>query len=186
MGTHLAAPTARGGAAATVDRIPVRQLVLPVAVIRSSGDVLTEAGLHADEVANGLIPEGALVALRTGLGAAAPDDPRYGGKDGAGKLVFPGWSAEAIRFLADERRVVAIATDAPAIDAGSAVIAAPAQTAGSKRGLWFVVSLGDLRPLPARGAYVVVGVVPITGGTGAQCRVIGLIPPPEPRAVAPR
>ena len=170
MGTHVAAPRARHGAGATVDLIPARDLLLPLAVVDvpsgTGAAPVTETTLAAHEAVHGPIPAGALVLLRTG---------------GDGDGLHSGWSEGAIRFLAN-RGVRAVGTDARSIDPGPAAAAAPAQKAGSARGLWFVVNLRNLGRLPSRGAQGVVGALPIVGGTGAQARVLALVPPaPTPK-----
>jgi kynurenine formamidase len=181
MGTHLAAPLARLPAGASVEAIPPQQLVAPFAVVdvplsAQGGGVVTAADVAADERLNGPIPLGAVVALRTGRGALASSDPMLLSRRPDGALSFPGWSDDAVRLLAIERRARAIATDAMAIDSGANVADAPAQAAGSAAGVWFVVGLGDLRRVPPRGATVVVGAIPIAGAAGAPARVLALVP----------
>jgi kynurenine formamidase len=181
MGTHVAAPLARLPGGASVDRLPASQLALPLAVIdvpdaAKDGGAVSAADVQADERAHGPIPAGSLVVLRTGLGALAATDTALLGRRPDGGLVFPGWGDDAVRWLALERRVRAVGTDAPAIDAGANATAAPAQAAGSAAGLWFVAGLADLSRLPARGAAVVVGALPIVGAPGAPARVLALVP----------
>jgi kynurenine formamidase len=81
-----------------------------------------------------------------------------------------------VRYLAVERRVRAVGTDAPAIDSGANAAAAPAQSTGSVGGLWFVVGLADLSKLPARGATLFVGALPVVGAPGAPARVLAFVP----------
>jgi kynurenine formamidase len=181
MGTHLAAPLARLPAGASVDRIGAAQLVAPLAVVdvplaALGGGVVTAADIAADERAHGAIPPGAVVALRTGRGALASSDPMLLSRRPDGALSFPGWSDDAVRLLAIDRRARAIATDAMAIDSGANVAEAPAQAAGSAAGVWFVAGLGDLGKVPPRGATVVVGALPIAGAAGSPARVLALVP----------
>lgn len=182
MGTHVAAPLARLPAGSSVERIAASQLVAPLAIVDvplaalGSGGVVTAADVAADERAHGMIPPGAVVALRTGRGALASSDPMLLSRRPDGTLSFPGWSDDAVRLLAIDRRVRAIATDAMAIDSGANVADAPAQAAGSAAGVWFVAGLADLRKVPPRGATVVVGAIPIAGAAGAPARVLALVP----------
>ena len=184
MGTHIAAPRARRPEGATADQLAARESILPLVVVDAPADIaggaVPVATLHAHELEHGLIPAGALVVLRTGLGSAAPDDPRYGGRNDARELTFPGWSAEAAAFLISVRHVRAIGTDAPAVDPSSAVKTAPAQTAAALEGLFCVAGLGDLSTVPRTGSHAVIGALPIVGGSGAPCRVLALVPPAPP------
>ena len=181
MGTHLAAPLARLSVGAPVERIPAQQLVAPLAVVdvplaAQAGGVVTAADVVADERLHGTIPPGTVVALRTGRGALASTDPKLLSLRPDGSLSFPGWGEDAVRLLANERRVRAIATDAMAIDSGANVAKAPAQSAGSAAGVYFIAGLGDLRQVPTRGATILVGALPIAGAAGAPARVLALVP----------
>jgi kynurenine formamidase len=181
MGTHVAAPLARLPVGASVDKLSGSQLVAPLVVVDlpdsvKDGGVVTSADVLADERAHGPVPAGSIVVLRTGRGAMAPTDPALLGAKPDGSFSFPGWSDDAVRLLAVERRVRAIGTDGPAIDSGANSTAAPAQSTGSIAGLWFVVGLADLSTLPLRGATLVVGALPVSGAPGAPARVLALVP----------
>ena len=185
MGTHVAAPLARIPAGGAVDRLPVGQLVLPLVVldvpVSAAGEgMVTAADVQADERTHGAIPSGAVVVLRTGRGALAATDPALLGRRPDGSLHFPGWGDDAVRLLAVERRVRALGTDAMAIDSGANVQAAPAQSAGSAVGLWFVAGLADLSMVPARGATLIVGALPVAGAAGAPARILALVPAKAP------
>jgi kynurenine formamidase len=181
MGTHVAAPLARLPVGSTVEKVQAGQLVGPLVVVdlpysARPGGVVTSADIVADERVNGPVPAGAIVVLRTGRGAMASTDPLLLGKGADGSLSFPGWGEDAVRLLAVERRVRAVGTDGPAIDSGANWSAAPAQSTGSVGGLWFVVGLADLSKLPARGATIVVGALPVVGAPGAPARVLAFVP----------
>jgi kynurenine formamidase len=181
QGTHVSAPLARLPVGASMEKIPASQLVAPLVVIdvpatAAQGGTVSAADLTADEREHGPIPAGAIVVLRTGRGAMAASDPAFLGRKPDGSLSFPGWSDEAIRLLAVERRVRAVGTDAIAIDSGANSVKAPAESAGSAVGLYFVAGLGDLSRVPARGAVLVVGALPISGAAGAPARVLALVP----------
>lgn len=182
-GTHLAAPAARAESGATTESLQARDLILPLVVVdvpevgdMDSNGTVTVEFLRAHEIAHGAIPLGSAVVLRTGRGAIPSSDPRYSGRTQEGRYSFPGWTPDAVRFLVKNRGVRIVGTDAPAIDPGDRFEEAPAQTAGSEAGGWFLVNLGDLRAMPNRGAQLLVGVIPVVGGTGAQARVLGMVP----------
>jgi kynurenine formamidase len=182
MGTHLATALAHLPIGRSTDQVLAPQLVVPAVVIdlpptARDGATVSAADVQADEQVHGRVPAGSLVILRTGRGALASTDASLLGRRANGGLWFPGWSEEAVRFLAAERRVRAVGTDAMAVDSGANVTDAPAQSAGGALGLWFVVGLADLSKLPYRGAVVVVGAVPIVGAAGAPARVLAFVPP---------
>jgi kynurenine formamidase len=185
MGTHVSAPLARLPAGASVDALPPESLVAPLVVLdlppsAAEGGVVTAEDVLADERERGPIPPGAVVLLRTGRGAMAPDDEALLGPRPDGTYAFPGWGDDAVRLLAFERRVNAIGTDAIAVDSGANAARAPAETAGSAAGVYFLAGLGDLSRVPRRGAVVVVGVQPVAGAAGAGARVLALVPPDRP------
>lgn len=181
MGTHVASPLARLPVGASVEKLSAPQLVAPLVVLdvpasAAGGGLVTAADVKAEELARGTIPPGAVVVLRTGRGAMSPADPALLGRKPDGSMSWPGWGDDAIRLLAVERRVRAIGTDCLAVDSGTNAPLAPAQSAGSAVGLWFVAGLADLAQIPPRGATIVVGVLPISGAAGAPARVFALVP----------
>jgi kynurenine formamidase len=182
MGTHVAAPLARLPGGDSAEKVAASELVLPLVVLdvpssAADGGVVTAADVQADERAHGPVPPGSIVVLRTGRGAMSGSDPALLGRRPDGSLSFPGWGDDAVRLLAIERRVHAIGTDAMAIDSGANSLKAPAESAGSAVGLYFVAGLADLSRVPARGCVLVVGVLPIASAGGAPARVLALVPP---------
>lgn len=169
-GTHLAAPRTRNDAGATVERFGGDDLLLPLAVLDIPSDASSEAVMSvdmikADERSYGDIPDGAVVVLRT--------------RSGAADAVHPGWAGPAVRWLVKERRTRVVGTDAPAIDS-SAAERAPAQGVAGSVGIWTLASLRHLDAVPHRGAYVVIGVLPIVSAAAAPARVVALVPPDAP------
>lgn len=180
LGTHVAAPRARDPDGNTVEVIPARRLLAPVVVIDapagSAEAVLTADAIRVHERVHGHVPDHAVVVLRTGQGALPPTDPRFAGR----ALVSPrhaGWAPDGVEFLVANRRVAAVGTDAMTLDPGAVHAEAPAQKVAAHAGLWAVVGLADIRSLPPRGAYLLIGVLPVEGGTGAPARILALIPP---------
>ena len=112
-GTHLEAPIHFAEGRLTADQIPLSRLVAPAVVI----DVTTAAARTADyqvtagdirswEQANGVIPERAIVLVRSGWGRFWPDRKAFLGTDAAGdtaNLHFPGIAREAAEFLMERR-----------------------------------------------------------------------------------
>jgi kynurenine formamidase len=184
-GTHLDAPIHFGEGHLTVDRVPLERLIAPAVVIdvtpkaRADEDYrLTRDDILAFERANGRIPPGTIVLLRTGWSTRWPDRKSYLGDDtpnDATKLHFPSFGVEAARLLIQERRAAAIGVDAASIDYGASQdfmvhrIAAAADVPG-------IENLTNLNLLPATGALVFALPMKIEGGSGGPARVVALVP----------
>jgi kynurenine formamidase len=180
-GTHLDAPAHMVEGAQTVDMIDASKLVRPVAVIDVSeamaGDpdsVLTLEQVAAFEVSHGRIPDAAAVFLRTGWEDFNSDAARYA--NAPGTLRFPGFGPEAARFLVEDRGAVGLGVDTLGIDPGVATDFVVHRQVSHPRGVWHLEGLMNLRQLPPLGAWVVVGVLPLTGGSGGPARVLALVP----------
>ena len=180
-GTHLDAPIhfSRGGA--SVDQIPAEKLFGPGVIIdvREEGQRdpdyrLTVARLQQWEQAHGSIPRGAIVLLRTGWAAKWPDATRYRGLDANGVMHFPGFSAEAVRYLL-ERNINGIGADAMSVDFGASKNYEVHQTALAA-GIWQLENLADMSPLPESGAFIIVAPIKLEGGSGGPARVFALLP----------
>ena len=184
-GTHLDAPIHFAEKGLTVDAMPPGQLIAPAMVIDISAKTTADADyrLSAEDVrrwesANGRIPAGAIVFLRTGWAARYGGRKAYFGDDTPGatdKLHFPSFGAEAARLLVNERRVAAIGVDTASIDYGQSrdfivhQIAAAANIAGLE-------NVATLDRLPPRGAWAIALPMKIENGSGGPVRIVALVP----------
>jgi kynurenine formamidase len=180
-GTHFDAPCHMVEGARSVDQIAATSLVRPVAVIDVSEDmagrpdsVLTLEQVQAFEDRHGRIPDAAAVFLRTGWEDFNTDAARYA--NAPDTLRFPGFGPEAARFLVEERGAVGLGIDTLGIDPGVATDFIVHRQISHPRGVWHLEGLMNLAQLPPLGAWVVVGVLPLTGGSGGPARVIALVP----------
>jgi len=184
-GTHMDAPIHFSKGAMTVDQVPLNSMIGPAAVI----DFSTRAAANPDaklnledikrwESAHGSIPDGAIVVARSGWGRYWPDKKRYLGTDKFGDvehLRFPGFSAEAAKYLLDKGKVVAIAIDTPSMDPGN-----------SKdfpvHRLWLGAdrvgfeNVAHAEKLPESGATIFCIPMKIGRGTGAPTRIFAVLP----------
>jgi kynurenine formamidase len=184
-GTHLDAPIHFAEGGHTVDRIALERLVAPAVVIDVSdrADADPDYRLSADDVRaweaqHGMVPEGAIVLLRTGWSRHWPDAQRYLGDDTPGdatRLRFPSFGEDAARLLVTERRIAALGADVASIDYGRSTdfivhrIAAEQNVPGLE-------NLNALDRLPPTGATVIALPVLIEGGSGGPVCVIALVP----------
>lgn len=186
-GTHVDAPVHFAEGGASVDEIALARLAGPgvrvdvtEACARDRDHAVTVADLEAFEAAHGRIPEGAIVLLDTGFSARWPDRARYLGtaQRGAGAaaaLHFPGLSAEAARWLAEERRIGAVGIDTASIDPGPSREFEAHRTL-FERGVPAFENLANLGDLPPRDFWVIALPMKIAGGSGAPLRAIAVVP----------
>lgn len=180
-GTHFDAPCHFIEGKATTDKIPVSDLVCPAVVIDISTSIgkdadaeLTLAHVKAWEKENGQVPTKSAILLRTGWEEFNTDKLKYAGPEG--DLHFPGFGVEAAKYLVDERGAVGLGIDTLGIDPGNKADFPVHSQISHPKGLWHLENLQNLKSLPPIGAWIVVGVLPLIGGSGSPARVIALLP----------
>jgi kynurenine formamidase len=181
-GTHLDAPihwiTGRDGT--DVAGLPPRRLLAPAVVLdfaaeaAADPDFLLEVEhVRAWENQHGPLPVGGWLLYRTGWDARARDEAAF---LNAGRT--PGISGACARWLATEAPIQGVGVETVGTDAGGAHSFAPAFPCHSfllghdKLGL---TQLQNLAALPPVGAVLVVGPLPIVGGSGSPCRALALV-----------
>ncbi len=182
FGTHMDAPVHFDPKGLTLDRIPVRELILPAVVVDVSEVVkkspdyrVTVADLENWQRFHGPIPRGSLVVIRTGWDSRWPSQERYMNRDAQGVMHFPGLSVEAAKYLVESIHPVAIGIDTASIDYGPSKkfeahhITMPA-------GLYHLENMANLDRLPATGAVVIALPLKLRDGSGSPTRVIALAP----------
>jgi kynurenine formamidase len=181
LGTHLDAPNHFEKNQPAVDQIEPASLLAHGVVI----DISAQAGADADyrltkadvanwEKANGRIPDGAVVLLHTGWGRHWNNYPRYKNQDAAGKMHFPGYSAEAAKFLVEERQAKGLGIDTLSIDCGLSqdfVVHHIVNGAGR----YGLENIAHLEELPPRGFYVVAAPIKIETGSGGPTRLFAIM-----------
>jgi kynurenine formamidase len=179
-GTHLDAPCHMVEHTASVDEVPVSSLVAAVRVIDISAEIGDDADgllsvddVKAHEAEFGAIPPGSAVFLRTGWEDRNTDAVAYAGPEG--DLRFPGFGVAAAQYLVD-LGVVGLGIDTLGIDAGCANTFPVHREVSHPRGVWHLENLTNLKALPKSGAWVIVGVPKLVGGSGCPARVIALVP----------
>lgn len=178
IGTHVDAPAhfAAGGRCSTELRLD--ELILPAAVVdirrkasRDADAVVTVDDLRASERRHGRIPDHALVIMNSGWGRLVGDPDAYRGTDAAGVLHFPGFDVDAVEWLIRRRGTRAFGVDTLSLDPGeSSTFAAHHVSAEADR--YNIENVANVDALPARGARVVVGLIPFKEGSGGQARVL--------------
>jgi kynurenine formamidase len=184
-GTHLDAPVHFSRQGRSAGEVPLEQLVAPAVVIdvaaqagRDSAYRVTRADVEAFEAAHGPIAPGTIVLVRTGWSRFWGDRKRYLGDDTPGdasKLRFPGYSAEAVRLLVEERRVALLGIDTASIDYGPSTDFT-AHRIGAAANVPNLENLAGLDQLPATGTIVIALPMKIARGSGGPVRVVALVP----------
>ncbi|QGM96271.1 cyclase family protein [Methylocystis parvus] len=184
-GTHIDAPMHFAESRWTNSDIPLDRLIRPAVIIdvtekaaKNADYALGVADIHAWEEANGRIPDGAIVLLRTGWSARWPDRKTYLGDDAPGKtdnLHFPSYGAEAAALLVAERHVSLIGVDTASVDVGPSQDFLVHRTIGAAN-VPGLENLTNLDQLPPTGALVIAMPMKIAQGSGAPARVIAFAP----------
>jgi kynurenine formamidase len=180
-GTHMDAPFHFSENGATVDLIPIADLIVPLAVIniagRASADPdasLTPDDVKAWEAKDGPIPEGACVVMNSGWHTLL-DSPKFTGRDDAGKNHTPGFHPETAHLLIAERNVKGIGVDTLSLDRGIVSGEFPVHYEWLGSGRWGVEALANLDAIPEKGALLFVGGPKVKGGTGGPSRIVALV-----------
>ena len=180
--THASAPAAFFPGAPGVDEYAPEALVAPAVVIdgteaaaRDPDWVLSVRDLLAWEETHGPIDPGTLVLLRTGWEARWRDPAAFLNADAAGTRHFPGFDSEAARWLVDRRKAAGIGIDTHGVDPGRDTTYGASRAVLARGGL-VLENLARLHELPVRGAWLVIGLLPLVGGSGSPAAVLALVP----------
>jgi kynurenine formamidase len=181
-GTHFDAPVhwVTGRTGEDVAQVAPQRLLAPAAVLDVSDrcaadpDFLLEVEhVREWEAEHGPLPEGGWLLYRTGWDARSTDAKAF---HNAGAT--PGMSVECAKWLAEESPVIGIGVETVGTDAGAAHEFEPPFPCHSfllGAGKYGLTQLQNLARLPATGAVLVAGPLPIVGGSGSPARVLALV-----------
>jgi kynurenine formamidase len=185
-GTHFDAPvhwiSGKDLPNASVDTIPTKAFVRGVCVIDCSKQcaddedyLLTPELIQEWEQAHGEIPADTWVLMRSDWSKRSGAEYLNLREDGAHS---PGPSADAVKFLIEERDIIGFGTETVGTDAGQAQHLSPPYPAhhlfhgANKYGLQ---CLANLDRLPPTGAVLVCPPLKIKNGSGSPLRVLALV-----------
>jgi len=177
-GTHIDAPLHFSADGASVDEIPVENLVAPLCVIdiaaRAAEDADTQVtpdDLNAWISANGDIPDNACVAMNSGWGGKTATD-EFRNFDGTAQH-YPGFHGEAAAMLL-ETGASSIAVDTLSLDHGMSPDFAT-HYLWLPAGRFGIENIANLDQMPASGATIFIGAPKHKGGTGGPARVMAMV-----------
>ncbi|MGE4335795.1 MAG: cyclase family protein, partial [Pigmentiphaga sp.] len=187
-GTHFDAPihwvSGKDCPQNTVDTIPPEVFLAPAVVVDAAAEVaanndwvLTVDFLKAWEEKHGRIPEGAWLLFRTDWSKRKmPEDYVNMREDGPHT---PGPDAAAVKFLAEERKVLGFGVETINTDAGQSFsweIPYPCHTLMHGANRYGLQCLTNLDQLPTTGTMILAAPLKIKNGSGSPLRVLALVP----------
>ena len=133
------------------------------------------AMIEAWEAAHGPVPAGGWLLNHSGWADRWGEPDRYLNADADGRLLHPALEPEAARLLVD-RDAAGVGIDTLSIDNA---LVGPDKGAAHKvlhgAGRYVLDNLARLDELPPRGTTLVVGALPLVGGTGGPARVLAFV-----------
>jgi kynurenine formamidase len=179
--TRMDAPARLAHGMWTVDQIPAGRLIAPLVVLDASTSVKSNPDYEISvediarwEHANGQIPLGAVVMVRTGWGSRWNSAKSYRNTDAKGVMHFPGYSEDAARFLSEGRNALGLGIDTANLDRGSSKTF-PVDQHTLAHGLYVLTNVANLDLMPANGAIAMVAPMKLTGGSAAPVRILALV-----------
>lgn len=174
-GTHIDPPAHFDPNGVTMDELPVKQMILPLVVFdltpilkRDPNHALTGDDIRAWERAHGRVPAGTFAALRTDMYKDWETNPER-----FKRVPFPAWSLEAIRFLYEQRGIVANGHESMDTDITNDL---KSETWLLTHGHWQIEVMANLDRVPATGALIVVSWPKVKNGLGFPARAFAILP----------
>jgi kynurenine formamidase len=181
-GTHWAAPAHFNSGQLAADGLdpgdffhPAVVLDLRAEVAQDPDFVLGVADIRDWEAAFGTIPRDSAVIMWTGFEDRWDDPAMYLNEDSAGQPHYPGFSAEATRWLIEHRFIGALGIDTMGIDPGRDDTFRANQLLLADHRI-HLENLAGLGEMPPTGGWIIIGGIRIRVGSGSPATVFGLIP----------
>ena len=174
-GTHVDPPAHFAEGGITMDRIPLKQMILPLIVLDATPLLAKEPNhafsvddIKAWERRHGRVPKGSFVALRTDMSKDFERDPER-----FKRQPFPAWSLAAIKFLYEQRGVTATGHESLDTDTTDKM---EAETWLLQNGHYQIEVMANLDQVPAKGALIVATWPKVRNGLGFPARVFAILP----------
>ena len=178
--TSIDAPAQLARGMWTVDQIPPERLIAPLVVLDATAETernvdyeVSVKDLAQWEQIHGEIPAGAVVLARTGWGVRWGSLAEYRNADKKGVMHFPGYSADAAKFLVEGRAVLALGIDTLSVDPGAAKTLVIHQYTLA-HSVYHLENVANLERVPDAGAVVVVAPTKLEGEADGPVRILAL------------
>jgi kynurenine formamidase len=185
-GTHFDAPVhwVTGREGLDVSQVPADRLIAPAVVLDFSAEAAADPDFLLEiehikkwEGEHGPLPEGGWLLYRTGWDVRSDSQEAFLNANETGPHT-PGVSVDCARWLAEHAPIMGFGVETVGTDAGTAHSFDPpfpchASLLGA--GKYGLTQLRNLARLPATGAVVIAGPLPIIGGSGSPCRALALV-----------
>jgi kynurenine formamidase len=174
-GTHVDPPAHFSEDGITMDRIPLKQMVLPLIMLddtpylaKDPNHAFSVDDLRAWEKKNGRVPKDSFVALRTDMYKDWDRDPER-----FKRSPFPAWSLDTIKFLIEQRGVTAIGHESMDTDVTDKM---ESETYILQHGHFQIEVMANLDKVPPRGALIFVSWPKVKDGLGFPARALAILP----------
>jgi kynurenine formamidase len=174
-GTHVDPPAHFAADGITMDKIPIKQMIMPLVVFddtkyfdKDPNHALTVDDIKAWEAEHGPVPKGAFAALRTDMYKDWDTDPEK-----FKRFPFPAWTLDAIKYLIETRGVTAIGHEGLDTDTTEKM---ESETWILKSGHYQIEVMANLDKVPETGAIIVVTWPKIENGYGFMARAFAILP----------
>jgi kynurenine formamidase len=174
-GTHVDPPAHFAEGGITMDKIPLKEMILPLVVLdatpflaKDPNHAFSLEDLRAFERKHGRVRKGAFVALRTDMSKDWDSDPER-----FKRSPFPAWSLETVKFLVEQRGVTAIGHESLDTDVTDKM---ESETYILQKGRYQIEVMANLDKVPATGALIVVSWPKVKDGLGFPARAFAILP----------
>jgi kynurenine formamidase len=174
-GTHVDPPAHFAENGITMDKIPLKEMVLPLVVLddtpylaKDPNHAFSVDDLKAWERQHGRVPKGAFAALRTDMYKDWDADPKR-----FERSPFPAWAFETIKFLYEQRGVTATGHESMDTDTTDKM---ESETYILQHGHYQIEVMANLDKVPPTGALIVASWPKVRDGLGFPARVFAILP----------
>jgi len=174
-GTHVDPPAHFDPGGKTMDQIPLKQMILPLVVFDMTPMLKTDPNhalsvedVKAWERSHGRVTAGSFAAVRTDMYKDWDTN-----QERFKRAPFPAWSLDAIRFLYEQRGIVANGHESMDTDATDDL---KSEAWVLKHGHWQIEVMANLDKVPATGALIVVTWPKPEHGLGFPARAFAILP----------
>jgi kynurenine formamidase len=174
-GTHVDPPAHFAEGGVTMDRIPLKEMMLPLVVFdatpliaKDPNHAFSPDDLRAWERRHGRVRKGAFAALRTDMSKDWDSNP-----ENFKRSPFPAWSLATIKVLVEERGVTAIGHESLDTDTTDKM---ESETYILQKGRYQIEVMANLDKVPATGALIVVTWPKVRDGLGFPARAFAILP----------